>query len=84
MTDAQRAMLEPLIEACRPKGKTRPEDLRRTISAILWWHQNGARGRAIPGELGPWWRATQTFIRWGAPPEPRSGARCATRIGVEF
>src|SRR3954451_11188102 len=56
--------LEPLLEACRPKGKTPPQDLRRTISAIVWRHANGAKGRAIPTELGPWSRAAQTFIRW--------------------
>ena len=64
LTDAQRAVLEPLIEACRPKGKTPPQDLRRTISALLWRHQNGAKWRAVPADLGPWSRAAQTFIRW--------------------
>lgn len=49
------------FEACRPKGKNPPEDLRHTISAILWRHQNGAKWRAIPDELGPWWRAAQIF-----------------------
>ena len=56
--------LEPLVEACRPKGKTPPQDLRRTLSGILWRHQNGAKWRAIPAALGPWSRAAQTFIRW--------------------
>ena len=64
LTDAQWGMLEPLIEACRPRGKTPPRDLRRTISAILWRHQNGAKWRSVPAELGPWSRAAQTFIRW--------------------
>ena len=64
LRDTQWARLEPLIEACRPKGKTPLQDLRRTISAILWRHQNGAKGRAIPADLGPWWQAAQTFIRW--------------------
>jgi transposase len=64
LTDAQWALLEPLIEACRPRGKTAPQDLRRTISAILWRHQNGAKWRSVPSELGPWSRAAQTFIRW--------------------
>jgi len=64
MTDAQWALLEPLIEACRPRGKTPPQDLRRTVAAILWRHDNGAKWRAVPAELGPWWRAAQTFIRW--------------------
>ena len=62
--DAHWMRLEPLVEACRPKGKTPPKDLRRTISAILWRHENGAKWRAVPTELGPWWRAAQTFIRW--------------------
>ena len=64
LTDAQWAMLEPLMEPCRPKGKTPPQDLRRTLEAILWRHENGAKWRAVPAELGPWWRAAQTFIRW--------------------
>src|SRR5215203_3961936 len=64
LTDAHWMRLEPLIETCRPKGKTLPQDLRRTISAILWRHQNGAKWRAIPADLGPWSRAAQMFIRW--------------------
>ena len=64
LSDAQWAELEPLVEACRPKAKTPPQDLQRTVSAILWRHQNGAKWRAIPEDLGPWWRAAQIFIRW--------------------
>src|SRR4051794_15570512 len=64
LTDEQWAALEPLVEAARPKGKTRPRDLRRTLGAIVWRHRNGATWRAIPAELGPWWRAAQLFVRW--------------------
>ena len=64
VTDAQWAVLEPLVEVCRPKGKTLPVDLRRTLGAILWRHDNGAKWRAVPAEYGPWWRAAQLFIRW--------------------
>jgi transposase len=64
LTDAQWARLDPLIETCRPKGKTPPQDLRRTLSAIIWRHGTGAKWRAIPADLGPWSRAAQTFIRW--------------------
>src|SRR3954462_8691303 len=79
LTDERWAALEPLLEACRPKGKTPPRDLRRTVEAIVWRHANGAKRRggpgagrhangakwrAIPAELGPWWRAAQLFIRW--------------------
>ena len=64
LTDGAWMDLEPLIEACRPQGKTPPQDLRRTISAIVWRHENGAKWRAIPADLGPWSRAAQMFIRW--------------------
>src|ERR671910_1873714 len=64
LSDTQWAALEPLVDLCRPKAKTPPQDLQRTLSAILWRHQNGAKWRAIPEELGPWWRAAQIFIRW--------------------
>jgi transposase len=64
LTDEQWSALEPRVEACRPPAKVAPGNLRRTISAILWRHRNGAKWRAIPEELGPWWMAAQTFIRW--------------------
>jgi transposase len=64
LTDEQWAALEPLVLEVRPRGKTPHEDLRQTMEAILWRHRNGAKWRAIPTELGPWWKAAQTFIRW--------------------
>ena len=63
LTDEQWAVVEPLVEACRPKGKMPPQDLRRTVSAIVWRHENGAKWRAIPAVYGPWWRTAQLFIR---------------------
>src|SRR5829696_5869105 len=65
LTDAQWDALAPLIEQCRPPHKTEHADLRRTIEAIIWRHDNGAKWRSIPPELGPWWMAAQTFNRWG-------------------
>ena len=53
-----------MIEEVRPRGKTPPKDLRRTLSAIFWRHQNGAKWRSLPAEFGPWWLAAQLFIRW--------------------
>jgi transposase len=64
LTDAQWTVLEPLVEACRPHAKVPPSHLRRTVEAILWRCTNGAKWRSIPAELGPWWMAAQTFIRW--------------------
>ena len=63
LTDGQWAELEPLVEVCRPHAKVPPSHLRRTVEAILWRCQNGAKWRAIPADLGPW-KAAQIFIRW--------------------
>ena len=65
LSDAQWAVLEPLVMMVRPRGKTPHEDLRRTLEAIIWRHRNGATWRAVPAELGEWYNAAQTFIRWG-------------------
>jgi transposase len=59
MTDEKSAAQRPLVEACRPKGKTPPRDLRRTLEAIIWRRRNGAAWRAIPTEFGSWWAAAQ-------------------------
>src|SRR3954467_8533736 len=64
LSEAAWSIWEPLIEEVRPRGKTPPKELRRTISAILWRHQNGASRRSIPAELGPLWLAGKYFIRW--------------------
>ena len=64
LSDMQWAELEPLINEDRPHCKGPHEDLRQTNAAILWRHQNGAKWRSVPTELGPWWKAAQTFIRW--------------------
>ena len=60
LTDARWAFLEPLIDEVRPHCKVPHEDLRQTIEAILWRHQNGAKWRSIPAELGSWWKVAQT------------------------
>ncbi len=65
LSDEEWAALAPMIEACRPHRKTQHHDLRQTIEAIVWRCRNGAKWRSVPAELGPWWRAAQTFIRWG-------------------
>ena len=64
ISDEQWLVLEPLVEACRPAAKVPSQTLRETMSAILWRHENGAKWRSVPQELGPWWKAAQTFIRW--------------------
>jgi hypothetical protein len=44
LTDAQWEVLSPLIEACRPKGKTPLQHLRRTVEAIICTSAPAPRG----------------------------------------
>ena len=80
LTDERWAVLEPLVEACRPAAKVPPRNLRRTVSAIVWRHQNGPKWRALPEKLGPWW------VGGTAPDRPRpseAGPRTrGSRLGV--
>jgi transposase len=55
LTDEQWAAPESLAGACRSHAKVPSKDLRRTMSAILWRRQNGAKWGAMPEEFGPWW-----------------------------
>ena len=64
LNDEQWAVLSPLVDEVRPHSKVPHSDLRQTIGAIFWRHQNGAKWRSVPVALGPWWKAAQTFIRW--------------------
>jgi transposase len=64
LADHQWSVLEPLLNEARPWAARPIRHFRRTIEAIVWRQQNGAKWRAIPAELGPWWMAAQTFIRW--------------------
>ncbi|EIM30632.1 hypothetical protein MicloDRAFT_00005350 [Microvirga lotononidis] len=68
LTAAQWAMLEPLVEQCRPKGKTPPQDLRRTIEAMLGGMRMVPKGGPSPLSWG----------RGGARLRPSS----AGRVGV--
>ena len=65
LTDAQWAELEPLVEAlpaARQGAAVQPaaDDRARSSGGT----RTGPSGARVPAELGPWWMAAQTFIRW--------------------
>ncbi len=64
LSDAQWAKFEAAIVAVKlRKARPRKED-RRTIEAIIWRLDNGAKGRSIPAELGDWHHAYLRYRRW--------------------
>ena len=64
LTDAQWAKFEAAIAAVGIRGARPRKDDRRTIEAIIWRLDNGAKWRSIPAELGDWHHAYLRFRRW--------------------
>ena len=64
LSDGEWVRLKAALDAAR-SGTGRPlPDERRTVEAVVWRQRNGAKWRAVPPELGPWWKAAQLHIRW--------------------
>lgn len=64
LSDEDWGRLKAALDVAR-SGTGRPfPDLRRTVEAVIWRQRNGAKWRAVPAELGPWWKAAQLHIRW--------------------
>src|SRR3954449_1315872 len=64
LTDAQWAILEPLLPKAKPLGRPRKNGLRRVLDAILYCNRNGCTWRALPHDLPPWRAVYNDFIRW--------------------
>jgi len=52
LSDAQWAKFEAAIEAAEIRGARPRREDRRTIEAIIWRLDNGAKWRSIPAEFG--------------------------------
>jgi transposase len=64
LTDAQWARFEATIVAVKLGGARPRKEDRRTIEAIIWRLDNGAKWRAIPAGLGDWHHGYRRFRRW--------------------
>lgn len=66
LTDAQWALLEPLLPAPPARGPPRRYPLRALVDAVRWRVRVGAPWRDVPTRYGPWWRAYALFRAWQA------------------
>ncbi|MFD4401554.1 IS5 family transposase [Nocardia sp. NPDC058499] len=64
MTDAQWAMLEPLLPAGMKAGRPPRWSKRRLIDGIRWRIRTGSPWRDIPPAYGPWQTVYGLFRRW--------------------
>ena len=54
LTEAQWAILQPLLPPKEPLGRPREVDLREVLNAILYRNRNGCTWRALPHDFPPW------------------------------
>lgn len=64
LTDAQWAVLEPLLPKGKKPGRPPIWTRRQLIDGIRWRTRTGTPWRDVPERYGPWGRAYDLFRRW--------------------
>ena len=66
LTDAEWAILEPLVPANKPGGRTPKYTRRAILDAIVYVTRQGCTWRALPADLPHWNTAFWYFQEWQA------------------
>jgi transposase len=64
LTDAQWAVLAPLLPQPQGAGRRPTIPRRRILNGLLYLERTGCQWRAIPREFGPWETIRYYFDRW--------------------
>jgi putative transposase len=64
LTDAEWALLEPLIRRSHPAGRRQISPLRRIIDAIFYLLRTGAQWRMLPHEYPPRYAVFYHYAQW--------------------
>jgi transposase len=64
LTDAEWAILEPLIPAPQPGGRPARHPRREIANAIFYVLRTGCQWRALPHDLPPWGTVWWYFRQW--------------------
>jgi putative transposase len=64
LTDAQWAILEPLVPAALPGGRPAKHARREIVDAMLYVLRGGISWRSLPHEYPPWQTVYDHFRRW--------------------
>jgi transposase len=64
LTDAEWAILEPLVPAPRPGARPPKHERREVVNAILYVLRTGCQWRALPHDLPPWGTVWWYFRQW--------------------
>jgi putative transposase len=66
VTDAQWALLQPLLAPARPGGRPRKTDLRQVVNAVFYLLRSGCSWRMLPHDFPPWKTVFNYFQQWKA------------------
>lgn len=64
LTDAQWAVLAPLVPMPKPGGRPAQHDRREIVEAILYVLRGGIAWRALPHDFPPWQTVYDYFRTW--------------------
>ena len=64
VSDAEWAILEPLVPAVKPGGRPARWSRREILNGILYVVRGGNQWRALPHDLPPWQTVYCDFRRW--------------------
>jgi putative transposase len=70
LSDAEWALLGPLLPEAKPGGCPRSTDLREVMNALSYWLRSGEAWRLLPHDVPPWqtiyhyWRASRRSGDW--------------------
>src|SRR5215211_3578019 len=63
LTDAQWALIEPLIPRAWPGGRPREADMREVVNALFYRTREGCTWRALPHDFPPW-KTVYNYFQW--------------------
>ena len=63
LSDAQWALVEPLLPAARPGGRPRTTDMREVLNAIFYMVRGGPAWRLLPHDFDIPWQTVYYYMR---------------------
>ncbi len=64
LSDAEWAVLEPLVPAVKPGGRPAIHQRQEIVNALAYWLRAGCAWRLLPHDLPPWQTVYYYWRRW--------------------
>jgi putative transposase len=64
LTDAEWALLHPIVQRSGKIGRPAKLDLREIVNALFYWERTGCQWRLIPADFPNWTSVRYYFDKW--------------------